>query len=216
MEAKRKLLYECILDSREDMQSLSLAVGKNRTYLQQYIKRGMPKYLPVDVAGFLSKKFGINWEDYVKPSIKGFSSSPQPNFSACIIEEVDGKMVACDKKTDQELSVVAEWTLPKLIANSLAEGHTEKLKIVQVNGDSMLPVLCPGDRVAVDTDQIKPTPPGIFAIWDGLGVLIKRLEYMPETKTVRVSSANESYATYDQELGDLNIQGRVVWAGRQI
>jgi phage repressor protein C with HTH and peptisase S24 domain len=80
----------------------------------------------------------------------------------------------------------------------------------------MEPLLSPGDRVAVDTKQKAPTPPGVFCLWDGLGILIKRLEYMPEKKLVRVSSANDAYATYDQELADISIQGRVVWAGRQI
>ena len=61
MDVIRRKLHEAILDSREDMQSLSLAAGKNRTYLQQYIRRGQPKYLPADVALAVCDKVDLDW-----------------------------------------------------------------------------------------------------------------------------------------------------------
>ena len=54
---------------------------------------------------------------------------------------------------------------------------------VTIDGDSMEPVLSTGDRIMVDTSQRVPVPPGIFVIWDGMGLVAKRVEHAPNTAT---------------------------------
>jgi hypothetical protein len=88
VDETRKKMYEAVLDSREDMQSLSLMAGKNRTYLQQYIKRSMPKYLPADAAMLICKKIGLDWRDFVKPEISGIPA-PRPRVQGLCIDEID-------------------------------------------------------------------------------------------------------------------------------
>ena len=76
----------------------------------------------------------------------------------------------------------------------------------------MIPEFNPGDRVMVNTADRMPSPPGVFVIWDGFGLIIKRCEMVPHSKPPRavLSSANSNYATYEAEISDLDIQGRVV------
>lgn len=116
---------------------------------------------------------------------------------------------------NEDEQAIAEWCMPRQIVERMS-ANTDTIRIIRVEGDSMQPLLHPGDRVAVDTMRIKPTPPGLFIIWDGIGLLIKRVEHIPGTKNVRISSANEAYSTYEQPIKDLHIQGRVVWVGREI
>jgi hypothetical protein len=56
----------------------------------------------------------------------------------------------------------------------------------------MEPPLSSGDRVLIDTSQRVPVPPGIFAIWDGLGLVAKRIEHEPNSDPamVVIKSAN--------------------------
>lgn len=108
-------------------------------------------------------------------------------------------------------NVLSEWALPKqLLANQVS--GTSTVRIIQVVGDSMQPEFNPGDRVMVNTADRTPSPPGVFVLWDGFGLIIKRCEMVPHSRPARavLSSANDRYATYEMELAELNIQGRVI------
>ena len=108
--------------------------------------------------------------------------------------------------------ILSEWSLPKeLLAHKVgATGST--MRIIQVMGDSMMPEFNPGDRVMVNTADRTLSPPGVFVLWDGFGLIIKRCEMIPHSTPPRVmlSSANNNYATYEMDVSALDIQGRVV------
>jgi transcriptional regulator with XRE-family HTH domain len=107
--------------------------------------------------------------------------------------------------------ILSEWSLPKqLLANQI--GSESTMRIIQVMGDSMIPEFNPGDRVMVNTADRMPSPPGVFVLWDGFGLIIKRCEMVPHSNPPRavLSSANANYATYEMDVKELEIQGRVV------
>ena len=80
----------------------------------------------------------------------------------------------------------------------------------------MEPKLWAGQRVMVDIQDRTPSPPGIFVVWDGLGLAIKRVEVIAGTDPlrVRISSANPEYLAYERLYSEAAINGRVigVWA----
>lgn len=133
-----------------------------------------------------------------------------------VIPEIATNTMAEGKKAGQASvaesdNVLSEWSLPKqLIANQV--GSTSTMRIIQVMGDSMVPEFNPGDRVMVNTADRMPSPPGVFVLWDGFGLIIKRCEMVPKSSPAKVilSSANSNYSTYEMELSELDIQGRVV------
>lgn len=86
------------------------------------------------------------------------------------------------------------------------------LRMITIAGDSMSPTLQPGDKAMVDLSQTVPSPPGIFACWDGLGLVAKRLEHIEGSSppTVRLVSDNPRYAPYERTLGEMHIVGRIV------
>jgi phage repressor protein C with HTH and peptisase S24 domain len=92
------------------------------------------------------------------------------------------------------------------------------LRVMDVQGDSMMPTLNDGDVVLVDLNQRNPVPPGIFVLHDGMGLVAKRLEHVPmsEPPTVRIMSDNERYAPYECTADEINIVGRVRWYGREM
>ena len=63
----------------------------------------------------------------------------------------------------------------------------------------MLPTLHDGDIVLVDLQRRSPTPPGIFVLHDGMGLVAKRLEHIPgsEPPRLRVISDNQRYSPYE-------------------
>lgn len=92
------------------------------------------------------------------------------------------------------------------------------LGLLYVRGDSMEPSLCHNDIVMVDTTKKTPTPPGIFVLFDGFGLVAKRLEYVADAglKQLRIISDNPQYSTYERSLEETLIIGRVVWFAREI
>jgi phage repressor protein C with HTH and peptisase S24 domain len=90
--------------------------------------------------------------------------------------------------------------------------------MITVDGDSMEPLLSSGDRILIDTSQRVPVPPGIFVIWDGMGLVAKRVEHIPnsEPPKVVINSVNPEYQAYERIAEEVNVVGRVVWAARRL
>jgi phage repressor protein C with HTH and peptisase S24 domain len=70
----------------------------------------------------------------------------------------------------------------------------------------------------LDTSQRVPVPPGIFVIWDCIGIVAKRVEHVPNSEPTKVvlRSVNPEYQTYERQADEVNIIGRVIWAARKL
>lgn len=115
-------------------------------------------------------------------------------------------------------AIIGHWQMPDEYLSSELRAVARHVRIIAVEGDSMSPTLMSGDRVMVDTRRRIPSPPGVFAIWDGLGVCVKRIELIhgSEPPTVRIISDNGLHATYERTADEANIIGRVIWFGRRV
>lgn len=115
-------------------------------------------------------------------------------------------------------AVTGVWRLPVSYLRRELRASPDKVNIIEVQGDSMDPTLQSGDRIMVDTAQRVPSPPGIFALWDGLAVIVKRLEYISRSDPPRVKiiSDNLHHEAYTLTTGEINIIGRVVWYARKM
>lgn len=92
------------------------------------------------------------------------------------------------------------------------------LRLFYIRGDSMEPTLCNDDLVLADTSRQQPSPPGIFLLFDGFGLVVKRLELIDESpkKRIRIISDNPQYQNYERLVEETSIVGRVVWFAREI
>ncbi len=86
------------------------------------------------------------------------------------------------------------------------------LYIITIEGDSMPGILEPGDKAVVNVADRAPTPPGVFIVHDGLGLVAKRVEHLAHSDppTVRIMSTNSAYRDYERTLEEAHILGRVV------
>ena len=66
--------------------------------------------------------------------------------------------------------------------------------------------------------QTRPSPPGIFILDDGVGLVAKRIEIIPNTtpQMLRISSENSAYSSYQRRIDEVHIIGRVVWFARRL
>lgn len=101
------------------------------------------------------------------------------------------------------------WRFPTDYVSRELRAHARGLSIVEVVGDSMEPRLLPGDRIAVDHSDTNPTPPGIFALWDGFGLVVKHVQRIHGTAKVLLVSENPMYPPYEVLIDEIKIIGRI-------
>lgn len=137
-------------------------------------------------------------------AVSSLSVEASMGGGALITEEIDDKPFFFRKR----------WIRDRLKVSP------QDLRVIRVRGDSMMPTLNESDVVLIDLTRRMPSPPGIFVLFDGCGLLVKRLELLPsaenESPIVRILSDNMQYAAYEHALGDVRVIGRVVWFAREL
>lgn len=96
--------------------------------------------------------------------------------------------------------------------------HAGSLAVVQVQGDSMEPTLKSGDRVLIDRADIDAGAEGVFAIWNSLATVVKRVEVVQpvgDPVKLRLISDNKAHSQYEVPVDQLYVIGRVVWFARR-
>jgi phage repressor protein C with HTH and peptisase S24 domain len=102
----------------------------------------------------------------------------------------------------------------------------ENLWAHRADGDSMAPDFQDGDLLIIDTSQKNPTPPRIFTIWDGFGLVTKYVERVigADPPRVRLIASNPKFPMQELTIGDRGeldgeeafIVGRVVFVQRAL
>lgn len=108
--------------------------------------------------------------------------------------------------------VKAEWVMPPRFVREELRTNVSAVRIVEVLGDSMEPTLKSGDRVLIDTSHRLPSPPGVYAVWDGYGIVIKRIEPVrnADRPMVKLISDNKNHTAYEVSIEEAAIVGRVI------
>lgn len=225
-----------LLDERQsDLKKASLAVGKNAAYIHQYLYRGTPKILPEDVRVALARFLEVEPDELrhheVPPRMPRSDTEPilpggprrrrgkldVEGFSS--VTEIDVRASAGPGAINDGIEESKEiWLFPDSVVRHEFRARPQDLHIITIDGDSMEPILSSGDRILLDTSQRVPVPPGIFVIWDGMGIVAKRIEHVPhsEPPKIVIKSINPEYQTYERDADEVNIVGRVIWAARRL
>jgi phage repressor protein C with HTH and peptisase S24 domain len=144
------------------------------------------------------------------------SRPPRPGFVAVPFIKVEaglgGGTVATDEERDEPWFFRRSWLRDALGARA------SELRLIGVKGDSMEPTLKSGDIIMLNIADRASTPPGIFVLFDGVGLVAKRLEPVPnsEPPRVRIISDNPRYDTYERTVEEITVVGRVVWFARAL
>lgn len=109
-------------------------------------------------------------------------------------------------------TILHRYAFPKAEFRATFGVGPESVVVFEVVGDSMQSTLNPGEKVFVNLNDKVPSPPGIFVVWDGLGLVLKRIEYVAHSNPskIRIISDNKAYDTYERLLDEAYIQGRVI------
>ena len=235
LDHTRLKIIKLIQASGSDLKNTSIAIGRNAAYLHQYLYRGTPRVLPEDARGALAAHLGVDDDSLRAPGSvepkpveaaadSGTGATPRrrarPSLDGfAAVGELDVRASAGAGAIFDGLEESrATWLFPDPVIRHEFRARPEDLRIVTIDGDSMEPLLSSGDRILVDTSRRVPVPPGIFVIWDGMGIVAKRVEHVPnsEPATIVIKSVNPDYQTCERGAEEVNIIGRVIWSARRL
>lgn len=223
----RDLLWERGLNMRE----ASLAIGRNVSYVHGFLERGTPKVLSHRDAEKLAEVLGCEAEDLRHaqrpPTRKGRGRKPRRDGAAqgssvplAGIPEVEVEASAGPGALAGEfVAEKARWFLPEGMIRYEGGAAPGAIRVLRVRGESMEPELSEGDRLLVDTSRRVPATGEMFVLWDGNGLVVKRVERVADDGAepgLRLKSANAEYADYVAPAGDVHVVGKVLWTVRRI
>jgi phage repressor protein C with HTH and peptisase S24 domain len=213
MEEARRALDELIQQQGDNYSAISRLLGRNAAYIQQYIRRGTPRYLDERDRAVLARYFGVDEKVLGAPDRR----------SGPVVELVHVPMLSVEASAGHGAlaemeSKCAQFGFDENWLRRLTASKASSLSIIGVHGDSMEPTLHDGDQVMVDLGD------GLSRLRDGIYVLriddtlnVKRIAIEPQGRRISVVSDNPAYPSWrGLDRRSINIVGRVLWFGRAL
>ena len=212
----RDRLQQRLWEAGVSLAEASLAIGRNKAYLQQYLARGMPRVLSHQDSEALAKRLecdpGELRHDALPPPKPWKRRKRRKNAGKAAVTEVEVEAAAGPGAWNEEFVMEkGRWQLPEGMIRHEGDADPAALRILRVRGVSMEPELKDGDRLLVDTARRLPAAGELFVLWDGDGLVVKRVVPSPGTGTLTLVSANPDHPDYDRRADDVHIVGRVLW-----
>lgn len=216
-QVARARLDALISEKGEDYSSISRLIGRNAAYIQQFIKRGVPKRLSEEDRRLIARYFGVSETELGGP-VMDEAASAGPGHGFRLVPRLDvgasagpGALAESERMTDS-LAFRGEWL------RRVASGSLDALSVIKVSGDSMLPTLSDGDEILVDAaDGAARLRDGIYVLRADGALMVKRIAMNPAGHGFTVSSDNPAYPPWTGlDPDSIAIIGRVVWMGRRI
>lgn len=206
----RAALDALIRDRREDYASISRLLGRNAAYIQQFIKRGVPKKLDEEDRRTLARYFGVS-----EATLGGPAAIAADTLVSVPVLDVAASAGPGAFAEDERVEAAIRFDPIWLRRMNLDPAG---LSVIRVTGDSMAPTLDDGDEILVDRgDAAARLRDGIYVLrLDGV-LNVKRLALSAGGRRVVVLSDNPAYPPLPpMARSALDVVGRVVWAGRRL
>ncbi|RPF71683.1 S24 family peptidase [Aurantiacibacter spongiae] len=211
MEHVREELDRLIQQRRLGYSSISRMIGRNSSYIQQFIKRGSPRKLDDDDRRTLASFFGVDEQVLGGPPAPmrdGLIEIPVLNVDA----SAGFGAIAESETAHTRFGFDERWL------SRLTRAKSASLSIIHVLGDSMEPTLSDGDEVLVDaSDQGSRLRDGIYVLRADDALVVKRVTLKPGGRKITISSDNSAYPSWDDvDRSEIQVVGRVIWFGRAV
>ena len=211
MEHVREELDRLIQQRRLGYSSISRMIGRNSSYIQQFIKRGSPRKLDDDDRRTLASFFGVDEQVLGGPPAPmrdGLIEIPVLNVDA----SAGFGAIAESETAHTRFGFDERWL------GRLTRAKSASLSIIHVLGDSMEPTLSDGDEVQVDaSDQGSRLRDGIYVLRADDALVVKRVTLKPGGRKITISSDNSAYPSWDDvDRSEIQVVGRVIWFGRAV
>ncbi len=190
----------------ESYAALSRMLGRNPAYLQQFVRRGSPRHLSERDRRQLAAYFHVDEQ---------------------LLGAAEPKAVAPDVLVVPRIAVVASAGPGALVENDRAAGgllidpaiirrlgaNAADVSVIEAQGESMLPMIAPGDLLLVDRGNRRVTQRDAIFVLRVDGVLIVK-RVARQAGQIVITSDNPDHPGVDAD--GVEIIGRVIWLQRML
>ncbi len=194
------------------LSALSDMIGRNSTYLQQFIRKGSPRKLEEGDRRKLAQFFGVSeqelggTEDLSSPS-RGKAGEWADVPRLALGASAGPGALAADELAVGALRFSQRWLREQGLDPAM-------LSAIRVQGDSMEGTLRDGDEILVDRTP-RPLRDGVHVIRSGDSLMVKRLD-TGRSGVLALVSDNPAYRTLELAPEEVQVIGRVVWKGGRL
>jgi len=216
-EGPRKRLLDLAQERGVSLSRLSELLGRNPSYLQQFIRKGSPRKLEESDRGTLARFFGVAQSELAPGKEKSYIDSPESPVRGdsqwVEVPRIDiGASAGPGALPGGETAFDAFRFSRRWLAEQGLEGA--QLSAITVEGDSMEPLLNDGDEILVDR-RPHAFRDGIHVVRMGDTLMVKRVASAGGGR-LSLLSQNLAYPPVSVAAEDVEIIGRVVWKGGRI
>lgn len=186
---------------------LSALIGRNPSYLQQFMRKGSPRKLEEVDRRTLAGFFGVDEGELGAPEEKSSADDWVDVPRLALGASAGPGALAPEEGVIGALRFSRRWLRQQGFDPAM-------ISAIAVDGDSMEPALRDGDEILVDTTP-RPLREGVYVVRVGGALLVKRVE-AGRSGGVVLRSDNRAYDPIELPLADVVIVGRVVWKGGRL
>ncbi len=218
----RERLLELSRERGASLASLSELLGRNTSYLQQFIKKGSPRKLEEGDRRTLAEFFGVPEAELGGTGSAETSAAREKSYTTSRSrpepEWVEVPRLAIGASAGpgalplDEVAFDAFCFSRRWLAEHGLEGA--QLSAIMVEGDSMEPLLRDGDEILIDRSP-RPFRDGVHVVRLGDTLMVKRVAQAGADR-FSLLSQNLAYPPVDVSAQDIEVIGRVVWKGGRI
>jgi phage repressor protein C with HTH and peptisase S24 domain len=190
------------------LSSLSRLIGKNASYLQQFLRKGSPRKLEENDRAVLARFFGVAETELGAAQEKYIGDGPASAGDWIDVPRLPLQASAGPGATVGDEDAIGSFRFSQrwLRDQGLQPG---RLSAIAVRGDSMEPTLRDGDEIVVD-QNLGGLRDGIHVVRLDGALVVKRLQTGGRGRLVLLSD-NPAYGPIHCEPGEVEVIGRVVW-----
>lgn len=195
--------------------ALSELLGRNPSYLQQFIRKGSPRKLEEQDRATLARFLGVG-EAELREAQDNSYAKPLRRAESGDWVDVPRLDLGASAGPGRVAGHEAAFDTFRFSRRWLAEQGLERaqLSAITVEGDSMEPLLNNGDEILVDCSP-RPFRDGIHVVRVGNALMVKRVASAGPGRLALLSQ-NFAYPPVEVAAEDVVIIGRVVWKGGRI
>ena len=208
MEPREKLA-ELARERGVSLAALSRMLGRNASYLQQYITKRSPRKLEEVDRRRLAQFFGVAEAELGGPEeISSVIAGDWVEVPRLPLEAAAGPgAVGAAEIPFDAFRFSRRWLREQGLDPAM-------LSSIRVMGDSMDPLLRDGDEILVDRTP-RPFREGVHVVRLGEALHVKLLQAVPPDR-MRLISKNVAYEPVEVPMSDVDVVGRAVWKGGRL
>ena len=204
----RERLTELAASRNASLAALSRMIGRNSSYLQQFVTKGSPRKLEEEDRRKLADFFAVAESELGAPEDRGEPRGEFVDIPRLPLEASAGPgATAAQEIPFDSFRFSRRW----LREQGLEPGQ---LSAIRVMGDSMDPLLRDGDEILVDRTP-RAFREGVHVVRLGDALHVKLLQAVPPGR-LRLISKNPAYEPVEVAMADVDVVGRVVWKGGRL